>query len=312
MTDTALTRPAPLPKVGAVIGTALAGLYAGTLAAGAVTVLAWGGTYWFLPRDARPEHPVHEWLRPGGPVGLWLGVIGTVLMVVMLVYTLRKAVPRARWLGPVPGWLRFHMICGVMGPIYIALHAGLMWPRGVVAIAFWCMVLVALSGVFGRYVYGFFPRNAAGRVEDLDDAREAMALLREDLVVATAKETGAGDAVREAVALAREIERPRSLLGLVRMGFTVRRRRRAIRSLLAATSLDRDARRRVEADLVAQLKLARSLAAWEISGRLFRLWHLFHLPLAKAMYAIVILHVVTAIVFGGALVALWTWPEGAP
>ena len=96
------------------------------------------------------------------------------------------------------------------------------------------------------------------------------------------------------------------------MGFLVRRRARRIRSLLSRTTLDRAARRRVERDLVGQLRLARSLAAWEAAGRLFRWWHLFHLPLAKAMYAIALLHVVTAIVFGGALAGLWAWPGGAP
>jgi hypothetical protein len=312
LSDVALARAAPAIPVGAVVGTALAALYAGLLASGAASVFVWGGAYWFLPRGERPDHPLHEWLRPGGPVGLWLGVIGTTLMIVMLVYTLRKAAPRARWLGPVPAWLRFHMICGVMGPIYVALHAGLMWPRGVVAVAFWCMVLVAASGVFGRYVYGFFPRNAAGRVEDLDDAREELAVLREDLVVATAGHTGAGRAIAEAVDLSREIDRPRSLLGLLAMGFEVRRRARRIRSLLARTSLAPAIRRRVARDLVDQLRMARSLAAWEVSVRLFRYWHLFHLPLAKAMYAIALLHVITALVFGGALAGLWAWPGEGP
>ncbi len=311
MSDVSAILPAARrePRLGAWVGTSLAALYAGALAALALGVFVFGGDYWLIARDARPDHPLHALLRPGGPVGLWLGVLGTALMGIMLVYSVRKAARRVRWLGPVPAWLRFHIICGVMGPVFIVLHDGLLMPRGVIAVGFWCMVLVALSGGFGRYVYGFFPRNAAGLVEDLDVAREDLAVLRAELVAATAGVES--DAIGRAVALARDLERPRSALGLVPLSWETHRRARAIRGLLRDAALAPEVRARATHALVGQVRLARSLATWEVAGRLLRYWHLFHLPLAKAMYAIVALHVLTALLFGG-LSALWTWPVEAP
>lgn len=291
------------PAIGAVLGTAAGLLFLGALAALAVYVLVVGWDYYLLPRELRADHALDESLRPGGPVGVGLAVLGTALMVVMHVYSVRKLVPRVTWLGPVPSWLQFHIICGVMGPVFILIHTGFLWPRGLVAIAFWCMVLVAASGLFGRYVYGFFPANAAGRVEDLDEARESLALLRERLVAETAGVEDPG--IQEAIAQARDLDhRPRSLLGLVPLSFEVWRRGRRIHGLLSATELAPEVRRDAADSLVAQLRLSRSLATWEVAGRMFRLWHVFHLPLAKAMYAIVVVHIFTAIVLGGSIGAL--------
>ena len=99
--------------------------------------------------------------------------------------------------------------------------------------------------------------------------------------------------------------------GLVWMGLESRRRARRIRALLASTDLEPDVRARVTDDLVAQLRLASSLAAWEVAGRLLRWWHLFHLPLAKAMYAIIAVHLFTAVVLGGVVATLLAWPWGS-
>lgn len=271
-----------------------------------VGVLAYGGDYYVLAREARPEHALHAMLRPGGPLGLCLGIGGTVLMTVMLTYTLRKWLLKVRWLGPPSWWLRFHMLCGVLGPLMIVVHAGLVWPRGFVAIAFWCMVVSALSGLFGRYVYGHIPKTAAGRRMDLGKAREAMVDLRADLVALT---QGANEeAINEAITLARDLEWKKSgVTSLFALDWVVRQRARGIRTALAGSGLPRDVQRDASTTLTAQLTMTRDVEVWELSRRLFRYWHLFHMPLAQAMYLLVALHVFYAIVFGGSIATLLSW-----
>ena len=99
-----------------------------------------------------------------------------------------------------------------------------------------------------------------------------------------------------------------ALVGLVRLDLEVRRRRRAIDALLRGSGLPEDARARTSTLLHDQLRLTRDLQAWEVTGRLFRYWHLFHRPLATAMYLLVALHVLNAVLLGGAMTKLFTAP----
>ncbi|MCP4869731.1 MAG: hypothetical protein GY898_13545 [Proteobacteria bacterium] len=178
-----------------------------------------------------------------------LGLVGTALMVAMLVYTLRKVLVRARWLGPTSAWLHFHIVCGVGGPLCILLHSGLLvWPRGLIAVGFWCMVAVALSGGFGRYVYGLLPRASGGRELCWDAAQARLADLREVLVLGSPAE--------------------------------------------------------IDTAAEEKLRLERALKISGLARRLFRYWHLFHRPIAGAMYVIVALHVASAVLFGGSLAQL--------
>lgn len=281
-------------------------LSAAALVVACVAVLIVGAPYYLSSDTARMEHELHAWLRAGGPVGLWLGIGGAVLMGGILVYRLRKLLIRFRWLGSMTWWLRFHLLCGIMGPILIVLHAGLAVPHGFISVAFWCMVLVALSGVFGRFVFGHIPKGAQGRELELQAAQSALADLRAELVANTEGEDHS-DALSEALALTRGLDwRPTSLPSLIRFDLEIRRRRRAIVKLLRSADLPANVRGRVERLLTDQLFMKRDLEAWEITGRLFRYWHLFHRPLATAMYLLVALHVLNAILLGGALTKLFS------
>jgi hypothetical protein len=291
-----------IPRLHRIVTLAI-GLLALTLALIVGTTLIYGYGYYGTPDAVRHMHPLDPVLRAGGPVGLLLGVGGTSLMVGMLIYSVRKAFLRVQWLGPMPLWLAFHIVCGIFGPLLIILHGGLALPSGLIAVGFWCMILVALSGVFGRYVYGHFPKTASGRASGLREAREELTELRAELVAQTPGP--AGTMVGEAVLLARDFDvNARSLFGLVRLDFEVRRRARSIRRILSAAPLSPEVRRTATRTLMAQLSLKRSVETYDVAAHWLRLWHLFHLPLAQAMYLIVLIHVVEALLFGGALKTL--------
>lgn len=284
------------PRLGRAAIGALGAVLVGVL----VAVPYWGFDYYRLDRAARVEHPLNGLLASGAGVGVLFGIVGTTLMLAMLGYSVRKRFAHVPWLGSMSLWLAFHILCGITGPLFILLHAGLQLPRGLIAIAFWCMVLVALSGVFGRYVYGFLPRMEGGRALAWREGMAWLAELRAELVQATA---GAqGHAVGEAVALVRDLDfAADDVPGLFRLGREVGRRRRAIRRLLADAPLDDGTRKQVRHALEAQLQLKGSLEASHVAYRLFRYWHLFHRPLASAMYVIVTLHVLLAVLFGDGL-----------
>jgi hypothetical protein len=239
-------------------------------------------------------------LDSGAGGGVAAGLLGTGLMVVMLVYSARRLLIRVKWLGGLQKWLSFHIVCGIMGPLFILVHAGLHWPRGLIAIGFWCMVLVALSGTFGRYVYGFFPRLENGQAMALSDAMDALTDLRAELVAATVDSRS--HAIGEAVQLVQDLEfKADSFVDLVRLNREVGRRRARIAELLGSAGLSADVASEAERTLWEQLKLKRGLESSRVVFRLFRYWHLFHRPLASAMYVIVLVHVSVAVLFGNSI-----------
>lgn len=86
---------------------------------------------------------------PQGQVTGWIG-----LAVILLVfgYPIRKrAHQNRRWPHR---WLQIHMVAGVLGPLIIILHAGVLHMHAVVPIlAMVAMGIVALSGLIGQHVH---------------------------------------------------------------------------------------------------------------------------------------------------------------
>ena len=75
-----------------------------------------------------------------------------------------------RW-GDIRYWLNYHIWMGVTGPLLIIFHTSFKI-GGVIAVAFWSMVAVAVSGALGRYLYIQIPRSLNGQeltVNDLED-----------------------------------------------------------------------------------------------------------------------------------------------
>jgi len=307
MSDPSKGKERRFPTMGRALAIAATTFFIGTLALIALGMVWVGSDYYLASSSQRAQHDLAWALKPSGPLGVGLGFLGTGLMLAMLLYSLRKLFPRAHYLGPVSGWLRFHIICGIFGPILIILHGGFAAPTGLVAIAYWCMILVALSGAFGRYLFGHFPKTEAGLQMDLEHAREELTSLRAQLVAET--EGADATAIGEAVTIAREFDRKASsLVGLFALDKEARQRARAIKVALLRADLPKDVHKRAKATLLGQLKLKKSLEAWTVSRQLFRYWHLFHLPLAQAMYIIIGIHIVVAVLFGGAWFELQNLP----
>jgi len=85
-------------------------------------------------------------------LGYALGIIGGSMMLLLLVYPLRK---RRNWqfLGSVRFWFRTHMLFGVLGPSLVILHSGFRLGSLNGRVAFISMLIVAASGLVGRYLY---------------------------------------------------------------------------------------------------------------------------------------------------------------
>ena len=61
--------------------------------------------------------------KPGTGIGYYLGLVGGVMMLLMLLYPVRKHMRLARNWGPLRYWFMLHMIFGIGGPALILFHS---------------------------------------------------------------------------------------------------------------------------------------------------------------------------------------------
>jgi hypothetical protein len=258
--------------------------------------LVQGAPYYLTPVEERARHPDYWTFKPGGSLGLRFGAAGLAMMTLMHLYSVRKRLAPLRRAGPLRRWLDFHILLGILGPLFVVLHSSLK-VGGLVAISFWAMVAVALSGVFGRYLYLQIPRTRAGEeltlaeVERADE--EVTRRLREEFAVDDAclaqLEAGA------ATARARGLGPVLAAMLLEDLGW-----RRPVAAALARSLADVPPA--LVADRAALLRqkaaLRRRIVLWSALHRLFHHWHVVHKPFAIVMYLFVVVHVFVATLAG--------------
>lgn len=93
------------------------------------------------------------YFRAGDDVGYWIGVAGGVTMLMLFSYPLRKYLRFMHRWGQVKWWLWVHMGLGIAGPLLILVHSTFRVGSLNAAVALYSMVVVALSGVVGRFIY---------------------------------------------------------------------------------------------------------------------------------------------------------------
>jgi len=143
MEATAGSLPAPPSSALRRIGRSLAAITARIAVASVVISLALSA--WIVRRG--------DLYSSASDVGYWLGVAGGSLMVVLLIYPLRKRFRMLAVLGPLKHWFRFHIVAGIAGPVIVLFHSTFHVGSFNAAIALACMLLVVASGLVGRFIY---------------------------------------------------------------------------------------------------------------------------------------------------------------
>jgi hypothetical protein len=263
--------------------------------------LLWGLDYYVLPVPDRAYSPLASTFAPTGLVGQGLGIVGTAMIIVGVAgYGLRKRLKVLARFGALKHWLQVHIFLCTLGPFLVVLHTTFKF-GGIVSIAFWSMVVVVLSGVFGRYVYVRIPKTLNGRFLTLEAVRERAENLGDRLRTLADLST----AELETVLGQRELAAPRSLTGAlamaVREDVRSRVRQRKARRFLTSKGVPHDVHREVLALARENARTTQQALLLRPFQRLFGYWHVFHLPLAMLMFAILTVHVAVAILFG------YTW-----
>ena len=108
-------------------------------------------------------------LTPERGLRYWLGVGGGSAMLLLLLYPLRKRLRVMRFFGSIPTWFKIHMVLGIIGPVLILFHVSFKLGSANSNVALFSMLLVAGSGIAGRYLYGKIHLALYGRKATVDE-----------------------------------------------------------------------------------------------------------------------------------------------
>jgi hypothetical protein len=236
---------------------------------------------------------LQEDYSPGSVNGYRLGLIGALMMLALLIYPLRKHVPWLRDLGRLSVWLQLHMILGICGPMLILFHSGFRIQSINAAVAMWSMVIVASSGIVGRFIYGRIHSRLNGQ------KLAAAGLNRElgKLLLEIERGGALPQRVREILAAfeGRAAQQPDTVLRqTLRFLHIAAERRSVLRAVHRELADSVDARRRAQIDsgLRPYLRGLQRVAQFSIYERMFALWHVLHLPLVALLVISAIFHVI--------------------
>lgn len=310
-----ITAPAPVAKRKKNTGHRIRVTIAATAAILTVAAIAiFGANYYLLPLEDRPYSDKYELLKPGGTIGLKLGILGTILFFIIFLYVFRRLIPWLGRIGTARQWMDFHVIAGITAPIIIAFHASFKF-QGIAGVAFWIMLAVALSGVIGRYLYAQIPRSLSAAELTLSELRInekelSDALLSQSIYAAERvnralhvppaehiRRIGPLQAVAEMVSL--DVALPFRLAALRRAssGFGAR--------ILTIGGLFSSGNPEVE-QVVRLVKQKASLSKRVVflgqTQRVFHLWHVIHRPFSYAFVVLAIIHI--AVVMGLGFVSM--------
>lgn len=242
----------------------------------------------------------------GSDMGYNLGLAGGIMMLILLVYPLRKRVPFMRNWGGTRPWFLFHMIMGLCGPVLILAHTRFHFGSLNAAVALWSMLLVAGSGIIGRYIYVAIHHGLTGQRLGLGELQREAGFQGEEVHSRLAFAPEVETLLRDFEARVARASANRSVawLQFAVVGFTARvisvRAHRllkaAVRRQAGVEGWDRgrqarrlhNGRNLINAYLESVLKVAR----FDTWVRLFSLWHVAHVPMVYALVVTAVAHVI--------------------
>jgi hypothetical protein len=252
-----------------------------------------------------PWTPARDYINPESGIGYWLGIVGGSLMLLLLIYPLRKRQKGIQSVGSVKAWFRAHMMLGIVGPGLVLYHCNFSLGATNSNVALFCMVFVAGSGLVGRYLYARIHNGLYGQraklaelhveADQLRDSAGLTRLLPELIAVLDASE--------------KRITRGKGLSRAFRAMFVEWTERRRLSNYVSRALRNASARRSVIADHADNLRsaalrygahrlsAARRVAEFEACERMFSLWHVMHIPLFILMLIAAVVHVIAVHVY---------------
>lgn len=247
-----------------------------------------------------------ELITPKHGIGYALGIFGAVFMAVLFIYSLRKRMSGLEAIGSVKMWFRIHMVLGILGPVFILFHANFSLGSLNSNVALFSMLIVAGSGVIGRYIYsrihyGLYGKRATltGLQNNFEQQKERIGLqferipgAKEELLSFTKEALVPSTALLESIKrlLAIRWKSQRTLWKIQRVSagyfnpYAIKHKWGFFRKLRMRKQIQRKA--------AIFLNQGVKVVEFNFYERLFSLWHMLHIPLVFILVFAVVLHLI--------------------
>jgi hypothetical protein len=257
-----------------------------------------GLPYYSSGIEERVYLPDHNMLKPSGILGHGLGIIGSLFIIIgITTYMARKRYRSLSRLGLLKHWLEFHIFLCTLGPVLILFHTSFKF-GGLVAISFWSMVAVFLSGIIGRYIYIQIPRSIEGRALNLNEVREIKSDMAGIIRNSYKLDEESYNTIMESVKNRVGIYYKNPVIVYLRNRADDRRSVQSVKAILRRNRLPKNDYKKLLALVKNDINLNRRIERLDTMQNLFKYWHVVHLPFALVMLIIMIIHVSVTIVFG--------------
>jgi hypothetical protein len=209
-------------------------------------------------------------------------------------YSVRKRFRFARKWGNLNVWLSAHIFLGIAGPVLVLFHSVFKF-SGIVAIAFWSMVLVVASGVVGKYIFALIPRSLSGmELNRIEMEAEEIGLTFEIRKLLPARHPfwqRLADIENETSS------RPR--MEHLHLIFEPAKLRRQLKHMLGNSSdLDRRQRKKLITLVVKRHMIHHKAKLLQDTLQMLHYWHLVHQPFVIIMFLILLIHISIAVRMG--------------
>lgn len=244
----------------------------------------------------------------------WIGIVGSVMMLLMLLYPIRKHLAFARNWGALRYWFMLHMMFGIGGPILVLFHTTFHIKSLNATVSLVSMLLVAISGVIGRFIYRRIHQGLYGHQSNLKELQKAVESNQEKISSVLMEAPEIGDKLKRFRDLAmsqsgtHRAQDKGFILGrawrFMTLGWYRRKLafrcaeelRRAVIFLAKSqhwTAHQQEVHWQEAVDKVnSYLDTVQQAAQFSAYERLFRLWHILHSPFVWLLGFSAIVHVV--------------------
>jgi hypothetical protein len=247
-----------------------------------------------------------EYIRAETGIGYWLGIVGSLMMLVLLLYPLRKKWRVLRSFGKVPAWFQMHMILGIVGPVLVIFHANFRTESLNASIALFFMLTIVASGIIGRYLFSKIHKGLYGTKAEIRGILADAGFMKQAL---GGDYSGSGRLLAELEKFeARVLVRHGSFFSSLRASLALGWRWQALRARLlrgVKADIEAEGKRRgwgwmtrrkrlnlVKDHLAIYFAAVSKAARFSVYDRMFAAWHVLHMPLFFLLVLTAVVHVI--------------------
>jgi hypothetical protein len=239
-----------------------------------------------------------NYLSAENGAGYALGIIGGSLMLLLLLYPLSKRISMFSRMVPVRYWFGIHMFFGIVGPVMVLFHSNFHLGSTNSSIALISMLLVAGSGLIGRYMYTNIHHGLYGKRITLNELKHELESKNTELLYIYKLNANLNKlmSAMEDRALKEYTGIMKSLVDAASISFNARRLESRLMRMLNSTD-NNDGSTALPDHAVAKQFInrytttLRKIVAFRIYERMFSLWHILHMPLFIMMIITAVIHI---------------------